>query len=987
MRMDLVLINYGKFLKLGVFMGEHLKKRNRIKKNIFGIFILVLCLCFGTTTYALERRKVKVAFFPMDGYHVLNDDGSYGGMDVEYLNVLSGYAGWEIEYVRCDSWEDALQKLLDKEVDLVGSAQYSESRAKIYDYADLSSGYTFGVIATNTDSTIAYEDFHKLADVTFGMVKGYVRENEFFEYLHHNGIEYPNVVYYETTAKLQAALDAKEIDALVHTFTEVKDGQRLIGRFAPRPFYYITYKNNGELLRELNQAIVNLKMNRPELENELMNQFYYNRFDKEVILSTEEKNYVEEKGKLVIGYLDHYYPFFYKMDGQIKGLTREMIESGLGITGLKLEYREYANRQEATQALEKGEIDVFAYSIDQEYVLRQKGLKSICEYADVPLVLLVEKNTSLDDIKRISMVNFLPDEMTESIGVSRVGVLKVNDQQSAVDALLDGDVDAALCNGYFAEYLLRTDVKYGNLQIKSVVGEEYTLSLAVREEEAILSGILEKTISKIDPKMINEYMLRENTYPLVSIVDFIRSHSLEIITLLFFIMSGIVLIITRMLADSRKIQKLMYKDTKMDVWNLNYFTYWGEQKLALDKKSHYAIVHLNISKFRRYNIVYGWNAGERLLETFVNTLRTKVDEKTELFARNRGDRFVLLLRYKTEEDFFRRIKELKAEIEKQIQKRTGDHIQLQVGVYMIPAKEVDLRQGVDYSSQALDFVDSDVGNNIKIYDDSIEEMLRERHDRENLLESVDLQKDFLAYYQPKVDIRDGSIVGAEALVRFKDPSDGGKIKSPYFFVPYYEQTGKIIELDYFVFETVCKFLRRRLDENLPVVTISCNFSRMHFTKAGFAGRFEAILDKYQLEKDLIEVEVTETLIMEEINHEIVKENFLELREKGIHLAIDDFGSGYSSLGIFEQIPASVVKMDRSFFLNKENPERQVKVMKGIVTLSEDLDTQVVCEGVETSKDVKLMETIGAFIAQGYYYSRPIPEEEFEKKLNIGFVRE
>jgi len=125
--------------------------------------------------------------------------------------------------------------------------------------------------------------------------------------------------------------------------------------------------------------------------------------------------------------------------------------------------------------------------------------------------------------------------------------------------------------------------------------------------------------------------------------------------------------------------------------------------------------------------------------------------------------------------------------------------------------------------------------------------------------------------------------------------------------------------------------------------------------------------------------------MEEIDHEMVKESFDELKKRGIHLSIDDFGSGYSSLGVFEQIPASVVKMDRSFFLNKDNPDRQVKIMRGIVTLSEELDAQVVCEGVETQKDVNLMEEIGAFVAQGYFYSRPIPEEEFEEKLNIGYM--
>ena len=447
----------------------------------------------------------------------------------------------------------------------------------------------------------------------------------------------------------------------------------------------------------------------------------------------------------------------------------------------------------------------------------------------------------------------------------------------------------------------------------------------------------------------------------------------------------IVLVILQKLADNKKIQKLMYKDTRMNIWNLNYFTYWGESKLLPERKNKYAIVYLNLLNFRRYNIIYGWNTGEKLLNSLVKNICASINEDKEICARSQGDRFALLLNYSDEEEFYERINELKNTLEQAINETNRDNLNIQVGVYLIPDKEIDIRKGINCANQALEFADSIVGNNIKIYDESLQEMLKEKHDREKLLKSADINRDFVAFYQPKVDVRDGKIVGAEALVRFKDPSDGGKIKAPFFFVPYYEQTGRITEIDMFVCEAVCKLLRRRMDAGLPVVTVSCNFSRMHFVTPGFADRFEAVLEKYNISKDLIEVEVTETLVMEEMDQQRAKETFEELKNRNIHLSIDDFGAGYSSLGIFEHIPASVVKMDRSFFLNKENPERQVKIMRGIVKLSEDLDAKIVCEGVETQKDVNLMKEIGAFVAQGYFYSKPVPEEEFEELLNIGHM--
>ena len=966
-------------------------KQERMKvskciKNVLLMGILLLCLFIGSSIYATERRTVKVAYFPMDGYHTMNEDGSYGGMDVEYLDVLCHYTAWDVEYVLCDSWEDALQKLENKEIDLVGSAQYSAERAEIYDYADLSSGYTFGVIATNPGKNIAYEDFHAMENLTFGMVENYVRKNEFLEYLYHNGIENPKVLEYVSTADMHAALDAGEIDAFVHTFTEVKEGQRLIGRFAPRPFYYITYKGNEEVVNELNQAIVDLKMSQPELETELMNQFYYDKFDKAVLLTTDEKNYLAQKETLIVGYLDNFYPFSYVKDGQFKGLTRELLESGLSITGLNLEYKLFGSRQEARTALKNGEIDIFAYSTDREVVLKEFNLKSICDYAQVPLVLVMEKDKEIDEIQSLATVTFLEEKAPTVTLSENVEVFTYDYQQLCIDTLAEGDVDAVLCDGYLAEHLLRTEFEYGNLEIKSVLSGEYSISIAIPSNENVLSSVLQKTVAEIDSKMINEYMLKENTYPLISITEFIKNNSLMIIPIMLVVMGIVVFVIMHMLSDSRKIQQLMYKDTKLDIWNMNYLTYWGERKILADKKQEYAIAYLNLSKFRRYNIIYGWNAGERLLQIIVDEIRPFVDPEMEICARNQGDRFVLLLTYEDERSFYGRLQKLIALIERRIQKETGDYMHLQVGVYFIPHHEIDLRVAVDYANQALEFIDTKEGNFIKVYDDSLKTLLKDRHDREKLLEGVNINKDFVAFYQPKVDIRDGRIVGAEALVRFKDPSENGAIRAPYYFVPYYEQTGKITELDFFVFETVCKLLRRRMDDGQAVVPISCNFSRMHFVKRDFVKRFEQILNKYQISKDLIEVEVTETLIMEEMDQEIVKGIFDELKEKDIHLSIDDFGSGYSSLGVFEQIPASVVKMDRSFFLNQEYPDRQVKIMRGIVTLSEELDTQVVCEGVETQKDVHLMEEIGAYVAQGYFYSRPVPEHAFEEMLNCGYVK-
>lgn len=957
------------------------------KKGI--LFFISMLLLSGFVVISLPEgtraegnRSVKVAFFPMDGYHIKEGDESYDGMDVEYLNALCEYVDWNVEYVECESWDDALNLLLEKKVDLVGSAQFSDERARIYQYASLPSGYTFGAIAAKADSTLAYEDFEAMKDITFGMVKTYVREKEFLQYMRDNGLDNPKLKTYESTAELLQALENGEIDAYIHTFTEVREGHRLLGRFAPMPFYYITYQDNNDVLRELNQAIADLKISRPELETELMNKFYQSRLDKTVVFTTEEKAYIADKKIISVGYLDGYYPFSYEEDGECRGLARELLDTELGYADLKLKYKKYDDPKKARKALDDGTVDILSYCTDTKEELSGYGFNMIKEYAKIPLVIAMKEDKNLSGVKKLATVSYLGQEASLAFDLEDVELKFFDTQQECLDAVSKGAVDAVLCDGYLSEFLMGTELSYSKIKIQSVLSREHDISIAVRDDSEELAGILNKTIDVVDARTVSEYMLKSNVYSQMSFERFIHNHSSEINILLLAVIVVIILAAWHMVKNSRKIQKLMYKDTSMDIWNLNYLIYQGEAKLLPERKEkQYAVVSLNISQFRRYNIIYGWNAGQRLLEKINLELKKYIKGKDEIFARNHGDRFVLLLSYQSKDEFIERLKNISNEIEQGIYENTENHMALQMGVYLIPSDSSDMRVAVNKATQAMEYMKDSRLSDVMVYDELLEQTLKQRHEREKLLESVDIDENFVTYYQAKVDIRSEKVIGAEALVRFLDPTADGEVRSPGFFIPYYEQTGRVTEIDFFVLRSVCRMLRRRMDEGKPVVTISCNFSRMHFIKPDFPERFEEVLEKYQIPKDLIEVEITETIVVEELQQQMVKQTIDLLRGKGVRISIDDFGSGYSSLGIFEQIPASVIKLDRSFLLNRKDRNRQVTIMKGIVNLAQELEAQIVCEGVETDNDVELMREIGAYVAQGYKYAKPVPEEVFEERLD------
>lgn len=966
------------------------KKRRTDKTAYFLAMILSLAVLLvltaggladvGQRASAAEKRTVKVAFFPMDGYNEYDKDGNPAGMDVEYLENLCEYLNWKIEYVECGSWDKALQMVLDREVDLLGSAQYSAERAELYEYANLASGYTFGAIAVKGASKLAYEDFDAMGDITYGVVKTYIRKGEFYDYLEDHGISSPKVREYEDTAALQEALGKNEIDALVHSLTEIREGQRVIGRFAPMPFYYISWQGNEDVMRELNQGIADIKMNQPGLENELTVKYYDSRLDQTILLTSEEKQFISGNQNLKVGYFDDYYPFVYEGDGECKGLARQVLEEVSVSTGFKFSYIKVGSVDEAEKLLKKGEIDILSSFGESAGAIKGEGLALTKRYAQAPYVIVMKRNSKTEAIRTIAVekgaasenkvLDFV-DEGTE--------VLTFDTQYDCLREVKSGKADAAMCDGYLAEYLLGTDFNFSNMEIYSVLSDNHLLFMLVRDENTPLLNILNKELLEVSDKMVSDYMLQDNFYSKMSIGNFVRENSIIIIGILCAVAVFVILIMYRMLKNSKHIQVLMYKDTELDIWNLNYLKYRASLKISGDRK--YAVVYTDISQFKRYNALYGGQAGKKILELFIEVVSQELDDEKELYARNYGSHFVLFVKYDNLDALEIRLMDIADKISHRIYDEVQIHMAVVMGVCCIPKEGSDIELSLSYSIQAADSLKGSYFNDIQIYDENLSGQLKEHDEREKLLESVDINKDFVAYYQAKVDIRDEQVIGAEALVRFKDPSDNGAIKAPGFFVPYYEQTGKITEIDFFVMEAVCKMLRRRIDGGKRVVPVSCNFSRLHFIKEGFVERFEAIVAKYQVPKEFIEVEITETLVMEELEQQKIKETVDILKQHGVHLSIDDFGSGYSSLGVFEQIPASVIKLDRSFLLNNENRKRQVKIMRNIVNLAKDLDAQVVCEGVETEKDAELMMEIGAYVAQGYRYCKPIPEADFEAMLD------
>ena len=241
--------------------------------------------------------------------------------------------------------------------------------------------------------------------------------------------------------------------------------------------------------------------------------------------------------------------------------------------------------------------------------------------------------------------------------------------------------------------------------------------------------------------------------------------------------------------------------------------------------------------------------------------------------------------------------------------------------------------------------------------------------------------EFHVYYQPKVDVRDGRIVGAEALCRWiRD----GKVISPADFIPALEEGSYICELDFYMLDRVCAMIAERIRREKSVIRVSVNLSRKHLVDADLLGNILKIIERYDIPRKYIEIELTETTT--EVGFRELKHVASGLQEEGICTSVDDFGMGYSSLNLIREIPWEVLKIDRCFLPIDEIAEKSATgvMYKYVAAMGRELGLECVTEGVETRRQVELLRENKCYVAQGYYFDKPLPQEAFEEKLDKGF---
>ncbi len=396
-----------------------------------------------------------------------------------------------------------------------------------------------------------------------------------------------------------------------------------------------------------------------------------------------------------------------------------------------------------------------------------------------------------------------------------------------------------------------------------------------------------------------------------------------------------------------------------------------EQNPEAVESGKYAMVYFDVLRFKAINDMFGMAEGDHVL-CYVADLITGLLSKEDLACRIDSDRFI----------FFTNTSgvELEGLIEKLLDGLTAYKlpfaIACNVGIYVTVDSRVSAVSMMDRAILAQSTIKGSYTVKCNYYTEEMRNDLLSEQEISGVMEGALADEQFVVYYQPQYNHATGNLVGAEALVRWKHPERG--LISPGLFIPIFERNGFITKLDLYVFEHVCRFLRKCMDRNIPLVPVSSNFSQYDIFQPRFVEKLEELRIKYDIPVKYLRVEITESAIVggsDRVN-EIVK----RLRECGYVVEMDDFGSGYSSLNVLREVDLDVIKLDMLFLSEEAKSNRGGTIISSIVRMAKWLDMPVIAEGVETVSQADFLRSIGCEYIQGYLYSRPLPEEEFEVLL-------
>ena len=937
-----------------------------------------------TTPSASESSSVaqknyetfKVGYVVNTGFMSEDRQGHTVGYGYEYMEFLKNYVPCRFEYVVFDDWTDLLEKLDSGEVDII---------------PNLPGDHKWLVNAKSTDHVVGRFPMELVISekkikphINLARVRTNYDTPGLDEVARKEGFQY-TFTPYKTYQDVINAYSRGEVDGYVDAMLFYNKAKRTYAVFDRQNYRLSVRSDRKDLLDRLNYAMDQLLLYQSDIRDVLKRK-YNLKEGFPLLLDRGEKNFLSEKKKLRAAIFTYQQPYAYRDDdGKLVGVIPDIMKRISQDLNMEIEIVETHSPEETRNLMVNGEVDFVADTVCDFSWAEQYNINPTQNYFLRDYVSVTRLNYRSDPNKqpivaccgdRLYAADFVEENFPKR------NIIYLPTFEAALKAVQDGRADITYIYRDAVHPLIDAAGTY-DLEVGTVSVYSELISLGTRSNgDMRLWHILNKEINHIDVSRVRDMLSKhQQVSASFSIKNFIYRNLFKVILFFGLLIGALGMFIWRRKMNRKNFeifQRMAYTDSRYQLPNVP----WLEMKIPpemkkLREKNPDVKTFFVVFAMRSRAIMTG-NRGQKIIADQFQVLADGLrNSKPAIFTAAGIDVDCLVCFCKAANvnelsDWAARV------IEKYSYIDTADAdtkiaIHMKAGISSFD-KDSDIQQAINRAMTACRQIHS---NDVKIFDEKMQEAIVTEHEIENKMVDALKNDEFQAWYQPKYELKTRKVIGAEALVRWISPTMG--FMPPGKFIPLFEQNGFVIQVDYCVLEKACQLQRQRLDAGKEIVPISVNQSRLHMTEDGYLDKMRAIIEKYKLPPNVIELEITETMFGDfdrETSRRNAERIVKRLKEIGFTISVDDFGAGYSSFSLLSSLPMDVLKIDRSILTGADTSSKMKNILAKVIELGHSLGLLVICEGIETPEEENLLLSLGCRYGQGFLNAKPMPRDDF-----------
>lgn len=933
-------------------------------------------------------KIIRVGYFDQHG--VFEGEGEHlSGYAVALLTAISRYTGWEYKWVKI-RFDELAQRLDDGTIDLSCGISFTPERSRLYSFSKLRAGYENTCLHVSSMSDMHYMDLEAFNGMRIGFFTDSLQYDVMKRFAAQNGFSFESFFFEESHEMSQALADGR-IDGYVDGVLQGK-GTKVVATISTDPFFFVTRKDDNEIMDPLNEAMRQILLNHPTYLARLYDSYFNISSDVPVVFTRSESRWLATKPVIRVAYSRGQDMMDPKHGGNFLYAFLKMLERQ---SGIRFEFLPQPSYDACLKALADGTADIMPDVYPKLSFLRSQNIFSGRIFYNAPITVVGR----LHDKKipgQACTVGFTSEMRSVMLAYQSAypeDIPKIFPNIDACRTAFEkGELDVYLWP-YPAAALQDDPPKDGLLLPTRAM---YPMALGISPHASpFVTSVLDKVITSTTTATIDALLLSATPDSLMDIIHrFLRRNLVETLCGLGLLLVLIVLLVLR--HNRRRLAALRavaLTDPVTQGPNRARFLMDAAKILQKDPRCHY-LCTVNIRKLKLINRVCGLRTGDSLIR-FCNREFALRSRQGELAAYSGSGQYLLLWKCPDETSFTQRMEELfsVADMARKLYQRP---VSFSCGVYVIrngadmeesepqptPGTGKNVNESERFVSRYLLYAETAEASiasggyrsQFLIYNELIGARQLKANDIENRMVNALERGEFTVFMQPQLCLADRRLHGAEALIRWQGPD--GKMVYPDEFIPLFEQNGFIRELDLFVLDTVCAWIRRRLDEGKKVPPISINQSKALFFHDNYVETVLTIAARHDVPTHLLHVEVTESMAW--LDEEAFIRTLDALRRAGIGLSLDDFGKGYSSMAMLHSFGFDTIKLDRAFLAPGQDKQRSVWIIiSSLVDMARRLGIEILCEGVETEEQLQKLLASHCKYGQGYLFSPPMNMETFD----------